>query len=377
MLYPSPIIEHIDTMLEAVHGREEFKVTTDIHRGFTLINYKYVTHDTFSREHKGWELLRECRGIAFNTDTGKIISRPLHKFFNYGEMPETQWSNIQGAQFYAAAKYDGSMVRPIPVKNGFVLATRGGYSEQAQRAQVYLSSDDILFINACINEGKTPIYEFIGPNNPHVLNYSENRLQLLAVRDNVSGVYRTDTALMGEPISFDLSYTKAIQELEGIEGFVLTEASGQYRMKLKTQQYVILHRCKDSAAHEHSLLEIMFTSLWDDFYSMYPDSERKRYLLNYNVLVMTSLRSATLLMNQLLESTVGLNKKEFAMKLRALGKIESEGPILFRVFEGKATMTDAVWEYAGRCSKDVKGVEKMRWLIGSHNFSQEKQEEVE
>ena len=33
---------------------------------------------------------RECRGLIFCAETHKVISRRLHKFFNIGELPETQ-----------------------------------------------------------------------------------------------------------------------------------------------------------------------------------------------------------------------------------------------------------------------------------------------
>ena len=377
MHYPFPVINHIDQILEAIHGRDEFKVIKDEQHGFTVINYKYTNHNTFSREHSNWELLRECRGIAFDTVTGKIISRPFQKFANYGEWSETQWSNIQGTQFRACPKYDGSMIRPIPIASGFVLATRGGYSEQAQMAQRFLTSDDVTFIRACINKGVTPIYEFIGPANPHVLRYDHNKLQLLAIRDNITGVYRADTGLMGSPIRFDLNYTEATQQLEGIEGFVLVTEDGQHRMKLKTEEYVALHRCKGLGTQEHRVFEVIFNDLWDDFYSTCLESERKEQLLTFYSSTIASLHSAIAEMDRVIRSSKWLSKKEFALKLKELGKIESEGPILFPVFEGKQDLHVATWEYARRNSTSLSGVEKMRWLIGNHNFIALNDEEVE
>jgi RNA ligase len=39
-------------------------------------------------------MVRECRGLIFNAETGEVISRRLHKFFNIGELPETQAEKV-------------------------------------------------------------------------------------------------------------------------------------------------------------------------------------------------------------------------------------------------------------------------------------------
>lgn len=38
--------------------------------------------------------IRECRGLIFNKETGKVVARRLHKFFNIGESEETQANKI-------------------------------------------------------------------------------------------------------------------------------------------------------------------------------------------------------------------------------------------------------------------------------------------
>lgn len=37
---------------------------------------------------------RECRGIIFHKETGNLVARRLHKFFNINEMDETKAERI-------------------------------------------------------------------------------------------------------------------------------------------------------------------------------------------------------------------------------------------------------------------------------------------
>ena len=51
-----------------------------------MINYVVSTPETFATMNDiGDAIRRECRGMIFDGDTGIIISRPYHKFFNAGE----------------------------------------------------------------------------------------------------------------------------------------------------------------------------------------------------------------------------------------------------------------------------------------------------
>lgn len=40
------------------------------------------------------ELCRECRGLLFHKDTGELLARRYHKFFNIGESEETSQTTI-------------------------------------------------------------------------------------------------------------------------------------------------------------------------------------------------------------------------------------------------------------------------------------------
>ena len=89
----------ISLKMEIVNGKIEVGI----------ISYNMEKSNTFDTE-----LARECRGITFRLDTGDLISRPFHKFFNINEKPFTQaakidWQNI----IYISEKIDGVLAVPV------------------------------------------------------------------------------------------------------------------------------------------------------------------------------------------------------------------------------------------------------------------------
>ena len=90
MNYKFPEIRTIDDVLPAIEGRKEFYVTDKGY--YKVINYHVNLEDTFpeiDEQDPIPAVRRECRGIMFNTHSGRIIRRPFHKFFNLGERLET------------------------------------------------------------------------------------------------------------------------------------------------------------------------------------------------------------------------------------------------------------------------------------------------
>ncbi|HTW70397.1 MAG TPA: RNA ligase [Acetobacteraceae bacterium] len=93
-----PVIDHLDQVLAAISGRDEFMVHRNDDLGFISVLYRYTAADTFpdplepaigDAESRRRQLVRECRGITFDAKTGAVIARKFHKFFNVGEREET------------------------------------------------------------------------------------------------------------------------------------------------------------------------------------------------------------------------------------------------------------------------------------------------
>ena len=122
MFYEFPLIRHIDDVLPAIEGCDEFKVIekNDEAGEYTAIDYMVVTPDSFPSmlsDDPELRLIsairRECRGIKFYKN-GIIAARPYHKFHNLNERDETLSSIINWTRDYLAmSKLDGSMIHPL------------------------------------------------------------------------------------------------------------------------------------------------------------------------------------------------------------------------------------------------------------------------
>ena len=196
MNYEFPEINHISDVISHIENRPEFKV---MEKGwYTVINYMVAFEDTFSllreRSHYNMKIRRECRGLIFNTETGQLLSRPYHKFFNAGERAETQINKINLYEPHVVLeKLDGSMIRPIPTQEGFRLATKAGITEVAMNAEVFIADklQYAKFIQYCIDKESTPIFEWVSRKNRIVVDYPEDNLIITAVRSNKTGFYVT------------------------------------------------------------------------------------------------------------------------------------------------------------------------------------------
>lgn len=55
-----------------------------------------------------WKIRRECRGLIFDAQTGKLLSRRFHKFFNIGQNEENASEKLNwNDEYVVVEKYDG------------------------------------------------------------------------------------------------------------------------------------------------------------------------------------------------------------------------------------------------------------------------------
>lgn len=274
-------ITHINDVLPHVEGRPDFVVADK--SDYTVIDYVFAGADTFDHPAR-----LECRGLKFAQD-GSVLARPLHKFFNIGEKPDTQPHVIDfGAPHVVMDKLDGSMIHPAIVNGEVVFMTRMGRTDVARKAERHLPEvrDWCSYV---LSTGKTPIFEWTAPDNRIVVRYDDSALTLLAVRDNLTGEYwphetLADTCLplvthhspRHTSAADFLAYARAIQ---GAEGFVVRFENGTW-VKAKGEDYVLKHRAKDSILQEKNLLALVLSGGLDDVLPLLDDSDAravKRY----------------------------------------------------------------------------------------------------
>lgn len=231
----------------------------------------------------------ECRGHMFRLDgdSVKLVSAPFEKFFNLNENPMVMDIDFQSVDFIHD-KRDGSLISTFMHDGDVRLKSKTAVaSDQALDATRFLHSNDRLLsvVRELAEDNYTVIMEYTAPDNRIVLPYQEADLRILGVRCNGTLNYIAYDYLYSEygdlmvddhTDSFDLDDVHAALEgmydLKGIEGFVVGYNGGN-RFKVKTHEYLSLHRAKDSIQSDKRLFEVALNDATDDLRTMFHDDQ--------------------------------------------------------------------------------------------------------
>jgi RNA ligase len=260
-------IEHIEDVLPHIIEGEGIIVSE--RPGYRVIDYVFATEDTFRSP-----LHLQCRGLKFD-DTGRIIARPFHKFFNLGEreLPEdVDWQRSHRV----FEKLDGSMIHPAILAGEMAFMTRMGITDTARAAQAIASDAVLALCRAEIEAGRTPIFEYTGPDNRIIVPYDRPQLTLLTSRETVSGRYLGSADLdslaqsFGVPVASGFgkvedvaSFISASRALREAEGYVIAFEDG-HRLKIKANDYVLRHNALSTVQLEKNVLAAVVTETLDD-----------------------------------------------------------------------------------------------------------------
>jgi RNA ligase len=363
-----PIIRHINDVLPSIEGRKEFLVVKK--DGYTVIDYVYQVNDTFDDP-----IRRECRGLKFCHNTGNLIARPFHKFFNYGEKEyhnDIDWNK----PYILMDKMDGSMIHPAIVNGRVRFMTRMGITEHAERCEkrhltkyfeedllsFYDDNDDDAFSNY------TPIFEWTSPENQIVLPYEKDELTLLAVRNNTTGSYldKNYMAFVGRVIfnknvveffnTYGLKDIHSLKAKTGIEGYVVRFLYDDHYLKIKTDEYVNMHRAVSFFERENMVLECVLNNQCDDLYSAL-SQDRADKLRQYENDVNKELSQLAAVISEIVSTAknAGVDRKTFALEIASQADSRIRG-VYFSALDGKNVL-DAL---KAACHKDAT-VLKTRW----------------
>lgn len=376
MDYVFPRIECLDDVLPHI-DEECFRVIAK-DSGHTFVNYVKMGNDTFpsfvplDSEDHGYNgamlhnhrtaMRRECRGLAFDTATGRIVSRPFHKFFNVGEREDMDVANLDFASaHWVCDKVDGSMLRPLPTPDGLRWGTKMGITDTALGAEAWLAEQphyEEMAAHYMDVLGMTPIFEYVSPENRVVVDYGGTNMFLLAIRDSVTGEYVSPEAVVqaGErwgipsarifdPVEGDPTvYLTAVKSSDDLdEGIVIQWANG-HRAKVKTETYSILHKVKESARTERTLVTAILEGTVDDLLPLVPVEDRadiERYVKRFFWCKDRLVEDIRIMYEESRQEFV--DKKSFATSdMGARGLTRLEASIVFSMWDGKlATAADA------------------------------------
>lgn len=280
-------ISHIDEVRPYIDASDgQFYITDK--DDYLVVNYAAIMTTFPPMDVEGGAILRECRGMLFCGKTGKIIRRPLHKFFNLGEREESRGDNFKPEDVVAVYdKLDGSMIAPFflnqPTRT-LRWGTKAGLTHMTPDVEAFVARNPHYQTFAGMMQAVDVqlIFEYMAPKHRIVVNHSEEKMELLAMRHIFTGEYYDYDTMVdcakqhGVPcvkrwkVDPSLDLVDQVRELEGSEGVVLELKNGD-RLKVKSLWYVDLHKNREAIAREKYVVGLILNERIDDAIGLVPD----------------------------------------------------------------------------------------------------------
>jgi RNA ligase len=214
-------------------------VSVQKHPECDLFIYNYTPKVQYD---KLWnEITLNTRGLILNANLD-IVARPFGKFFN---IEEHEIYELPKLPFDVYEKLDGSLGILYWLNNKPFIATRGSFTSDQSIHATRILYNKYKRTFGLLDRSCTYLFEIIYPENRIVVDYGKmDDLILLTVIDNFTGRERIED--VGFPIVKKFNGINDINHLRGLEednkeGFVIRFENG-FRVKLKFQEYVRLHR---------------------------------------------------------------------------------------------------------------------------------------
>jgi len=386
MNYDFPEIKTIQDVLPHIEGRDEFRVMDK--DWYTVINYMVSLENTFLWDENdpiGSAVRRECRGLTFDKE-GKLICRKYHKFFNVGEKEETQLNKINLYEPHIVLeKLDGSLISCQPTADGFVLVTKAGITDISQQAEGFISdkSHYSTFIKKCIQKGTTPLFEWVSRKNRIVVDYPEDNLILTGMRYNNTGSYLPYEVMKTYATSWNIPVVKAVdglavqnielfvnqvREWDDGEGVVVRFNSG-HMCKVKSADYVLRHRSKESISQEKNVLQTILEGSVDDLVPLLTPEDADR-LRSFEMAFWASLEDVACDLAELFVTgnTKYPDKKDFAVEFVQKILLPKYAPIMYAMKGGKGSQ-EVLIEMIGKSLSSQPKIDAVRWMWGNLSWN--------
>ena len=120
------------------------------------------TVDDKAEWRRAW-LRREMRGIVMR-NTGEVVARGLHKFFNLGQLAEVKFGVLQRKQIAEVlVKLDGQMLMGVVIDTEVQFWSRKGHTVTGKTAHRIAGEGHAALVLEAHNAGCTAVFEMIGP----------------------------------------------------------------------------------------------------------------------------------------------------------------------------------------------------------------------
>jgi len=196
----------------------------------------------------------QCRGLVTD-DAGSIVAKPFPKFFNYEEVIDKGVIPWDSEYIYVQEKMDGSLGILFNYKDEWIMATRGSFtSDQAIKGLEIIKRNYDL--NKFVKE-VAYLCEIIYPENRIVVDYGDERIIFLGATvpelefnwTPAKAIFKTsgipeDDIVWSKMDTLSNETFKNYQDLNhhNKEGFVIRFYPSNYRVKIKFEEYVRLHK---------------------------------------------------------------------------------------------------------------------------------------
>ena len=235
-----------------------------------LLGFKYTTNTVYSEDWDNVSL--HARGIVFDYATGEVLARPFDKFFNLGEMIDTEtgvlkpiagyvkqhlgFDNLSDdykhQKFRVMDKLDGSLGIAFWTGTDWYVKTAGSFeSDQAKWANEWF---DMIIDTSILDKSKTYLFEIIYDEDKHPIEYDFEGLVLLGIVDTKTGIEEPLSEILRvakelnirhaevlEFTDFDevVKYAKNLPKTK--EGVVITFENG-FKLKVKGDEFLALQK---------------------------------------------------------------------------------------------------------------------------------------
>jgi RNA ligase len=223
-------------------------------------------------------------------------------------------------------KMDGSLIQPVLINGKVQMKSKTSFeSSQAHLAQKILNDNEELhfFILSMFEQDWYPLFELIGKDNKIVLDYEQNELVLIAIR-NEEGSY-IDITSVECPVSvakkFDLSLDECIEICQNpetnqnIEGFVVRFDDGN-AVKIKSKWYLENHRIVSDADRNLEVFRMILNDTIDDVLALVSEKRRKE-IQEIQDLVVMYVNHYTVQIEDIVKKGDGGDRKTFVEKYKS------------------------------------------------------------
>lgn len=262
-----------------------------------VLNYNQISSPKLD------DYVSECRGLILN-HTGSVLGRRWSRFFNYGEMPEvTSNFKFEGSSIFAKADGSTILIWYNPYETRWEISTRGtafaesgqGFYDSFKEAVLddgfHVSEEEFQeFCLENLDTNMSYVFEYCSCKNRIVTFYETPQMVLISTIHNETGIEQSyemdsldiktlwsklsDNVKHIDKFEFDslddmVSTAKNLSSLE--EGYVAKDING-LRIKIKSDQYVRVHRIKgDAGVTPKTISGLVVENEHEEFLTYFPE----------------------------------------------------------------------------------------------------------